>query len=67
MYSEQRSDTSVKDNEWDDQIADDLDSGRLDALLAEVDEEYELGLARPLQTPCHKHHAINGTANQRGR
>jgi len=33
---------------WDKQIADDLESGRLDSLLAEVDEEYEAGLARPL-------------------
>ena len=33
---------------WDKQIEDDLDSGRLDALLAEVDKEYEAGLARPL-------------------
>ena len=33
---------------WDEQIADDLDTGRLDALLAEVDQEYEAGLARPL-------------------
>lgn len=33
---------------WDKQIADDLDAGRLDALLADVDREYEAGLARPL-------------------
>lgn len=33
---------------WDRQIADDLDAGRLDALLAEVDQEYEAGLARAL-------------------
>jgi hypothetical protein len=33
---------------WDKQIADDLDSGRLDSLLAEVDQEIETGLARPL-------------------
>lgn len=33
---------------WDKQIEDDLDAGRLDALLAEVDREYEAGLARPL-------------------
>jgi len=33
---------------WDKQIAEDLESGRLDSLLAEVDEEYEAGLARPL-------------------
>ena len=33
---------------WDKQIEDDLDSGRLDALLAEIDQEYEAGLAKPL-------------------
>ncbi len=30
---------------WDKQIADDLESGRLDDLLSEVDKEYEAGLA----------------------
>jgi hypothetical protein len=33
---------------WDKQIEDDLETGRLDALLAEVDDEYEAGLAQPL-------------------
>lgn len=33
---------------WDQQIEDDLEAGRLDALLAEVDKEYEAGLAKPL-------------------
>jgi hypothetical protein len=33
---------------WDKQIAEDLESGRLDPLLDEVDKEYEAGLARPL-------------------
>lgn len=33
---------------WDKQIEEDLEAGRLDALLAEVDQEYEAGLARPL-------------------
>jgi hypothetical protein len=33
---------------WDKQIADDLESGRLDSLLAEVDAEIEAGLAKPL-------------------
>jgi hypothetical protein len=33
---------------WDKRIADDLDSGRLDTLLADVDREYEAGLAEPL-------------------
>jgi len=33
---------------WDKQIEKDLKVGRLDALLAEVDQEYEAGLAQPL-------------------
>ena len=33
---------------WDKQIADDLDSGRLDDLLAEVEQEIEAGMAKPL-------------------
>lgn len=33
---------------WDQQIEEDLDAGRLDALLAEVDAEYKAGLAKPL-------------------
>ena len=33
---------------WEQQIEDDLDAGRLDALLSEVEKEYEAGLARPL-------------------
>ena len=33
---------------WDKQIEYDLEAGRLDALLAEVDKEYEAGLAQPL-------------------
>jgi hypothetical protein len=33
---------------WDKQIEDDLEAGRLDALLAEVDKEHATGLARPL-------------------
>jgi hypothetical protein len=33
---------------WDKQIEDDLEAGRLDAVLAEVDKEYEAGLAKPL-------------------
>jgi hypothetical protein len=32
----------------DKQIEDDLDSGRLDSLIAEAEKEYEAGLARPL-------------------
>ena len=33
---------------WDKQIEKDLEAGRLDALLAEVDREYEAGLGQPL-------------------
>ena len=33
---------------WDKQIEDDLEAGRLDNLLAEVDKEHGAGLARPL-------------------
>lgn len=33
---------------WDQQIEDDLDSGRLDALIADAEKEYAAGLARPL-------------------
>ena len=38
---------------WDQQIKDDLDSGRLDSILAEVDAEYEAGLAQPLCNTSH--------------
>lgn len=34
------------DRTWDDQIEDDLESGKLDRLLDEVDLEYEAGLAK---------------------
>jgi hypothetical protein len=33
---------------WDKQIEDDLNAGRLDALLEEVEGEYKAGLAEPL-------------------
>lgn len=33
---------------WDKQIEEDLEAGRLDALLEEVDKEYEAGLSQPL-------------------
>ena len=33
---------------WDKRIEEDLEAGRLDALLAEVDEEYKAGLTQPL-------------------
>jgi hypothetical protein len=33
---------------WDREVEDDLEAGCLDALLAEVDKEYEAGLAQPL-------------------
>jgi hypothetical protein len=33
---------------WEQQIEEDLEAGRLDAVLAEVEEEYRAGIARPL-------------------
>ena len=33
---------------WDEQIADDLEAGRLDHWIAEIDREYEAGQSRPL-------------------
>jgi hypothetical protein len=33
---------------WDKQIDEDLQAGRLDKILAEVDKEYETGLTEPL-------------------
>lgn len=33
---------------WEQQIERDLEAGRLDALLAELDDEYAAGLAQPL-------------------
>ncbi len=33
---------------WDRQLEEDLEAGRLDALLAEVDKEYAAGLGQPL-------------------
>lgn len=33
---------------WDEQIADDLDNGKLDKLLAEVEAEFQAGLSTPL-------------------
>ena len=33
---------------WDQQIENDLDSGRLDQLLEEIDSEYAAGLAKSL-------------------
>ena len=33
---------------WDRQIEDDLEAGRLDRLLSEVEKEHKAGLARPL-------------------
>ena len=35
---------------WDKRIEEDLEAGGLDALLSEVDEEYESGLSQPLGT-----------------
>jgi hypothetical protein len=33
---------------WDKQIEDDLEAGRLDAVLAKVENDYQAGLAKPL-------------------
>jgi hypothetical protein len=33
---------------WDKQIEDDLNSSRLDSLVAEAEKEYQAGLSRPL-------------------
>ena len=33
---------------WDQKIARDLEAGRLDSLLEEVDQEYKAGKAKPL-------------------
>ena len=33
---------------WDQKIEEDLEAGRLGTLLAEVEKEYEAGLAKPL-------------------
>ena len=33
---------------WDQQLAADLEAGRLDGLLAEVEAEFQAGLGRPL-------------------
>lgn len=40
--------TEYKNRQWDNQIEDDYNTGRLDALLDEVDAEYEKGLTKPL-------------------
>jgi len=33
---------------WDQQLEEDLEAGRLDVLVAEADEQYRAGLAKPL-------------------
>jgi hypothetical protein len=33
---------------WDKQIENDLESGRLDSVIAKAESEYQAGLARPL-------------------
>lgn len=38
--------TEYHAQEWDKQIEDDLEAGRLDALLAQVDDEYDAELAQ---------------------
>ncbi len=37
-----------RERAWDKQIEDDLAAGRLDSLIAEADDEYRQGLAKPL-------------------
>jgi hypothetical protein len=37
-----------REQAWDKQIENDLNAGRLDKLIAEAEEEYKQGLARPL-------------------
>lgn len=37
-----------RNRQWDEQIERDLDAGRLDPFLAEVEAEYEKGPVRPL-------------------
>lgn len=39
---------SYRHQAWDKQIEDDLDAGRLDAVIADAEKEYEAGLSRPL-------------------
>lgn len=39
---------SYNEKIWDEQIENDLDEGKLDKLLNEIDQEYEQGLAKPL-------------------
>ena len=35
-------------DDWDRQIEDDLEAGRLDSLFAEAEKEYKAGMAKPL-------------------
>jgi BioD-like phosphotransacetylase family protein len=37
---------NYQEQAWDNQIEEDLESGRLDSLLEAVDKEYEAGLAK---------------------
>lgn len=39
---------SYQEKLWDKQIEKDIEDGRLDAILAEANEEYEAGLGLPL-------------------
>ncbi|HPO12151.1 MAG TPA: hypothetical protein PLI09_01795 [Candidatus Hydrogenedentes bacterium] len=36
------------EQKWDEQIEQDVDAGRLDALVAKADKEFSEGLAKPL-------------------
>jgi hypothetical protein len=39
---------AYRQQKWDQQIADDLAAGRLDAVMNEAEDEYRQGLAKPL-------------------
>ena len=43
---------------WNEQIAEDLDAGRLDGLLAEVEQEYEGGSAQCCNTTQSSHPCV---------
>ncbi len=40
--------TEYRNQQWDRQLEEDVESGRLDALLDEADNEYQKGLTTPL-------------------
>jgi len=52
---------------WDRQIEEDLEAGRLDALLAEVDKEYEAGLGQQVSCGSGLAHMLSITSCCRDR